>query len=205
MSQKPEPGPNRWIVLMSLCMGVGVLLLIFVLNTKDADEGPSSGAANLSDAATRLSLLKSNAPEIRKWIRDKMAADHARVGVVNIWATWCEPCRDEMPELAKYQKLKQAPLFLVSADNETDETVVRSFLADKGVDFESSLVRGDQQEFVESWQALSSKDPAHRWSMTLPATFLIDASGEVISFAVGTTTAADLAALVKKSLDTAHD
>ena len=134
-----------------------------------------------------------------------MKAANAKLGVVNIWATWCAPCRDEMPELAKYQKTGQAPLFLISADNELDEPLVISFLKEMGVGFESALIQGDQQTFIEKWQSLSSSDPAKQWSMTLPATFLVNDLGQVISFQVGTTTAVELTDLVKKTLDTAQD
>jgi thiol-disulfide isomerase/thioredoxin len=200
MSQKPESGQNRWIVLMVLMMGVGVLLLVFVLQTKDDEVKPLDSAAPLSAEATRLPVRKLSSDEILKWITDKMKQSNAKVGVVNVWATWCEPCRDEMPELAKYQKLGQAPLFLISADNDVDEPLVRTFLHEKGVEFASRLIKGDQQKFVETWQKLSSDDPARRWSMSLPATFLINASGQIISFNVGTTTAKALEILVKKNL-----
>ncbi len=215
MSQKTKPGqkgsldsPNA-IVIVSLIVGAVIVALLVYLRTNDrmgaTRPGTATPNAELSAAAVKLPLPKYKSDEIQKWIASKMQAEQAKIGVVNVWATWCEPCRDEMPELAKYQKTKQAPLFLISADNEVDEKEVRSFLVQTGVDFESVLIKGDQQEFIEKWQSLSSKDPARQWSMTLPATFLVNASGQIISFHVGTSTVAELTALVKKTLDTAHD
>jgi thiol-disulfide isomerase/thioredoxin len=210
MSQKTESGPkivanrsSKVIVMLSLAAGALIITLLFVLRAHEQRSEP--GGTDQTTAAARLGLNKMGSDEVQKWIAEKMKQDGAKVAVVNIWATWCEPCRAEMPELANYQKTKQAPLFLISADNEIDEPSVRSFLVESGVNFESSIVKGDQQEFVEKWQNLSSNDPARQWSMTLPATFLINASGQIISFHVGTSTAAELTLLVKKSLDTLQD
>ncbi len=98
---------------------------------------------------------------------------------------------------------------MISADNEADEDLVRSFLIETGVSFESALVKGDQQKFVEIWQELSSDDPNKRWSMGLPATFVIDSEGRVKSFMIGGTNERELIATVKKAmastLDTARD
>lgn len=198
MSQKPSGGraSASYVIAGGLLIGI-MIILALVYMRKTEREAPS--------AATNLALQKLGDQEIQQWIVEKMQSEQAKIGIVNIWATWCEPCRAEMPELAKFQKTKQAPLFLISADGEVDEAGVRSFLVQSGVDFESVLIRGNQQEFVENWQRRSSKDLARQWSMTLPATFLVNASGQVISFAVGTSTAAELSDLVKKSLDTAHD
>lgn len=213
MSQKPDLGsqiapknsPAVLIVVGGLLVGLVVVLLLVALRTKEGGglRFPSDRSGNgskIAAAARKLDLKQFGSKEIQKWIAEKMKSSGSKVGVVNIWATWCEPCRDEMPELAKFQKEGTAPLFLISADNEIDEPIVRTFLSEKGVDFESSLIKGDQQEFIENWQKLSSQDPARQWSMSLPATFLVDPSGQVMSFAVGTTTATELTALVKKTL-----
>lgn len=212
MSQKTKSGhkgsldsPNA-IVIVSLIVGAIIIgLLLYLRSNKSAHPANGSTQSETSAEAEKLGLPKYKTEEIQKWIASRMQVEGAKIGVVNVWATWCEPCRDEMPELAKYQKTKQAPLFLISADNEVDEKAVRSFLVQSGVDFESALIKGNQQEFIEKWQNLSSKDPARQWSMTLPATFLVNASGQILSFHVGTSTVAELTALVKKTLDTAHD
>ena len=189
---------------------IGVLLvatavLIGVAYLRHGEHG--SLPTNLS--AERLVIHKTSSEEIQAWIAAEMKKSGAKVGVVNIWATWCEPCREEMPEFAKFQKSGLAPVFLISADSEADEAIIRSFLVEKGVGFESSLISGDQQKFIETWQSLSNADPMKRWSMSLPATFFVDATGKVRSFTVGGITAPELTGLVEKELgellDTPHD
>lgn len=194
------------IAIGVILIGVAVLALLITLRVNEGYEPRfPSDPVEVSPAAAKLDLKLRDSAGIATWISEKMMSSGAKIGVVNIWATWCEPCRDEMPELAKFQKTGEAPLFLISADNEIDELVVRSFLVEKGVDFESSLIKGDQQEFIENWQRLSSKEPSRQWSMSLPVTFLVKPDGRVISFSIGTTTATELSSLVKKTLQTLRD
>ncbi len=207
MSQKAPSGLKRSLTLPLtagvVVTGALVLALLITLRENEHYEPPfSSDPVNVSPEAAKLELKQLDSKTIKNWISEKMKSSGASVGVVNIWATWCEPCRQEMPELAKFRKTGAIPLFLISADNEVDEPIVRSFLVEKGVDFESAIIKGDQQEFIETWQKLSSKDVARRWSMSLPVTFLIGRAGNVISFSVGTTTAARLSDLVKKTVET---
>jgi thiol-disulfide isomerase/thioredoxin len=59
-----------------------------------------------------------------------------RLMVLNIWATWCAPCRREMPDLERLSKTLDPQRFAViglSADE--DEYVVREYLNDKGLTF----------------------------------------------------------------------
>ncbi|CAN5572279.1 hypothetical protein BH10BDE1_BH10BDE1_34740 [soil metagenome] len=193
---------SLWIIA-ALIVGVAAVVATAYLRTGEKGSIPTNFAAE------KLIIHKITSEQIQSWIAAEMKKSGAKVGVVNIWATWCEPCRAEMPEFAKFQKTGSAPVFLISADNELDEPIVRSFLIEKGVSFETSLIAGDQQKFVETWQTLSNPEPAKQWAMSLPATFLVDASGKVKSFTIGEINTAELSGLVKKALevrlDTAHD
>lgn len=193
---------SLWIIT-ALLIGVAAVVTTTYLRLGEKGSIPTNLAAD------KLIIHKTTSDQIQSWIAAEMKKSGAKVGVVNIWATWCEPCRAEMPEFARFEKAGSAPVFLISADNEVDEPIVRTFLAEKGISFESSLIAGDQQKFVETWQSLSSPDPAKQWAMSLPATFLVDASGKVLSFTSGSITEPELTSLVQKTLaarlDTAHD
>jgi cytochrome c biogenesis protein CcmG/thiol:disulfide interchange protein DsbE len=63
--------------------------------------------------------------------RDSVTLDtwKGKVVLINVWATWCEPCRVEMPALQRlYQSLDTAEFKLVSVSiDETDPSTVRAF------------------------------------------------------------------------------
>ncbi|RDE07560.1 TlpA family protein disulfide reductase [Pelagibacterium lacus] len=61
--------------------------------------------------------------------------------ILHFWATWCAPCREELPELQAFSDSLQRPeaLLLVSVDTSSYERVV-SFLADLGVELQSHQI-----------------------------------------------------------------
>ena len=63
-----------------------------------------------------------------------------RAVLVNVWASWCDPCREELPELLRFyrsHKREGLRLVLVSADDKSTADEARTFLASLGVDFVS--------------------------------------------------------------------
>lgn len=98
----------------------------------------------------------------------------AKAVLVNVWATWCDPCRAEMPGLLRFFRERRDEglrLVLVSADDESERDKVVSFLAAQGVDFATWMKRGDDMSFI------NAIDP--EWSGALPASFLFDGHGDV--------------------------
>lgn len=88
--------------------------------------------------------------------------------VVNLWATWCAPCRQEMPELQALADRYGDALAVVgvSIDRPGAEEDVRGFLAEVGVDF--PILLDPRERFVHRFMTIG-----------VPETFLIDADGVV--------------------------
>jgi thiol-disulfide isomerase/thioredoxin len=115
----------------------------------------------------------------------------ARAVLVNVWATWCEPCREEMPDILRYYKDRRAQglrLVLVSADARDQREQVARYLATLGVDFPSYLKLGDDMAFIDGL------DP--RWDGTLPASMLFDGRGQRVHLWPGKVSYAALASKV---------
>jgi peroxiredoxin len=111
-------------------------------------------------------------------IRAAITAPGATAVLVNVWATWCDACREELPDLLRFYRSHRAAglrLLLVSADDEDQGREVARFLAPLlavagAADARAVIKHGDDLAFVNAF------DPA--WSGALPATFLFDAAGK---------------------------
>ena len=104
------------------------------LARRTADAATGAVAAMLpADPPQSLKSLAFNAPDGKPMT----LADRAgKTLLVNLWATWCYPCREEMPALNTLQKEMGGDKFEVVAVNVDtgDDTKPRKFLAETGVD-----------------------------------------------------------------------
>lgn len=116
-----------------------------------------------------------------------------RVVLLNLWATWCAPCRKEMPELSKLQKLLGSKDFEVVALSEDIKGLPASsaFLKDTGADNLALYI--DQKA-----TALAAIQ-----SVGLPTTLLIDRNGKEVGRLLGPADWAspDALTLIKSVLD----
>ncbi len=97
--------------------------------------------------------------------------------LVNFWATWCDPCREEFPDLVKIDKeyrSKGLDFIAISLDDLSEiKTEVPKFLREMRATMPAYLLNVPDPE-----KAINAIDP--RWSGALPATFLYDAQGQVV-------------------------
>lgn len=104
----------------------------------------------------------------------KLSDYRGRVVFLNIWATWCPPCRDEMSSMEfLYRRLKgrKFELLAVSIDREAEKTV-RPFAAKYGLTFPVLL---DPENKTYRLYGLTG----------VPESFIIDKSGVIIHKVIG--------------------
>jgi thiol-disulfide isomerase/thioredoxin len=156
-----------------------------------------SGRASRDAAAAGPPLAPATAAEILAEVRRPGAG----AVLLNVWATWCLPCREEFPDLVRLERTyrrRGLRLVLVAADFEDDrEARVREFLREHGVRFASFLKEGDDAEFIDAIDA--------RWSGALPVTLLYDANGRPRAMWEGQTTYDVLERGVRDILERAGD
>jgi thiol-disulfide isomerase/thioredoxin len=116
--------------------------------------------------------------------------------LVNFWATWCDPCRDEFPELVKLDaefRPRALDFVTVSLDDvQAIKTDVPKFLIDMKATMPAYLLNVPDPE-----PAINVVDP--KWQGDLPATFLYNANGEVVYKRFGRVDAAELRAAIEKA------
>jgi len=121
-------------------------------------------------------------------IRAAVAAPGASAVLVNLWATWCDSCRDELPAVLQFARAHRADgvrVILVSADDEDQRDQVAAFLTKAGAaNVQAFIKHGDDNTFI------SGLDP--KWTGALPASILYDGHGARKRFWPGPVTARDL-------------
>ncbi|HTK81222.1 MAG TPA: TlpA disulfide reductase family protein [Bacteroidota bacterium] len=129
---------------------------------------------------------KSPVPDVQEItfpeLQVMMHNDSGKVILVNFWASWCKPCKEEMPALVKLRKSmkKEVSVFIVSADDADDlDKDVRSVLNKSGVNFRSFIVKGTVQPFI------MAMNPEWNGALALPMTYVYRKSGGLSDWIVG--------------------
>ncbi len=114
--------------------------------------------------------------KLEKLIKER----NGKVLLLNLWATWCIPCREEFPDLVKIKNsFPDVDIVGISNDYKDEiETKIKPFLKKQNVNF-TNYVNGfdngtDLIDFLNK-----------NWNGALPATFIFDSHGNLKVFAPG--------------------
>ena len=128
--------------------------------------------------------------------KSTLAGHRGKVVLFDFWATWCEPCRDEMPVLAAIEKDLRGRGFVlvtVSADEPEQEAAAAEFLRSHGVRPPAYIKRArSDEDFINFID--------RKWSGALPALFLYDREGKRAASFIGETDKAEIEAAIRKLL-----
>jgi peroxiredoxin len=122
-------------------------------------------------AGTALAISTGPAPDFTLKTMDgpnlRLQEQRGRVVMVNFWATWCGPCRQEMPQLNKlYEKYRGSGFVLLGVNVDDDTRNAASVAGKLGVKFPVLL---DTDKAVSKRYELA----------TMPSTVIIDRDGKV--------------------------
>lgn len=109
-------------------------------------------------------------------IKASIKNSEAPLTLVHVWATWCDPCLDEFPELMEVYRdthERGLSLQLVSADDPADMETVNQFLRKQRSPVDSLVSTELSEEFIELFST--------NWSGSLPASFFFDENGELVA------------------------
>ena len=131
--------------------------------------GSASSFGRLNNAGDRK-MLSLDLPVLEggQW---SLSEQHGKIVLVNFWATWCPPCRAELPNVIKtYEANHKAGFEIIGISLDQDKQKLTSFMKDKNMTWA-------QYFDGRGWQ---NKLAAKYGVESIPATFLLDRQGTVI-------------------------
>jgi peroxiredoxin len=144
------------IGLVTAAVGLVAVLGLAALHRRGPTLAPDFAVPDLAGQAVRLSGLRG------------------QVVLVNLWTTWCPPCREEMPSMQKlYDRLKDRGFVLLAvSQDENGKAAVEPFVRELGLTF-PVLVDPEHQvgDRYEVWG--------------YPESFLIDREGRIVERIIG--------------------
>ena len=119
----------------------------------------------------------------------KLSELKGKAVVVNFWATWCEPCKIEMPWLVDLQKKYSGEgLQIIGiAMDDTDDKTISEFAHKMGVNY--PVLKGTEK-VADSYGGIDG----------LPTLFFVDRSGKIVEHELGLRSLSVIEANIKKSL-----
>lgn len=149
---------------MKFLLIFSILFLIYSCSNQDAGETTrESQKVNL-----QVGLIDEAG------FQNLVANRKGRILLLNFWATWCIPCRDEFPDLVRIANEYQGEnieVVGISADFPDEiESKVKPFLKSQNASFKNYVKNVEDDETL-----INSVNP--EWSGALPATFVYDTEG----------------------------
>ena len=140
----------------------------------DARFGPVEMPAELVPAGAEVEAKKGSlAPDfllLELGGGDLRLSDlRGKAVIVNFWATWCTPCRKEMPQfVAAYDRYKDEGLEVVAVNVQESPSIIRPFVDDFGMEF--TVVLDKRGSVSDTYRLIG-----------LPMTYFIDREGVIRS------------------------
>jgi len=105
----------------------------------------------------------------------RLSALRGKVVLVNFWATWCPPCRRELPSMQRLAEALANEAFVMHAiDTGEDEEIILPFVFSTGVTLRFPILLDRNSEVLKAWPVVA-----------LPTSFIIDPEGRIVYRAVG--------------------
>ena len=121
-------------------------------------------------------------------LKKQVAARRGKVVVVNFWATWCGPCKDEFPDLVKLRNAHAAQgldLVTVAFDEPRDvPTKVTAFLTKNKLTTSTFANKGGANPDEAYLKYLEPKLPKDE-AFSLPRTYIFDRGGKLVKVLTG--------------------
>jgi thiol-disulfide isomerase/thioredoxin len=118
---------------------------------------------------------------------DSLARHRGQVVLMNLWATWCPPCREEMPALQRFARENAGKVVVLGVDQGESPAAAAAFARQFGVTF--PILVDEQQQYGRAYQGIG-----------LPTTVIVARDGRVVRGIDGALTLEQMRAAVAPAL-----
>jgi peroxiredoxin len=150
---------TRWVIAAAGAIGVGVLTATALLGptkhvevapeTEVADGAHKTGACQ-ADKQANLDFTVKDMNNARVRLSDYKG----KVILVNFWATWCAPCKVEIPSFIElYDQYKDKGLVILGVSGDDDAETLRSFASEWKINY-PLLVGKDEEKLLDAYGPL---------------------------------------------------
>lgn len=191
----PVPPPNRPSIILVLFLIFPVLGIIAAAVLTFGEQGANSGTLPTPlpvtlDVST-ISLIGEPAPNFELTgldeVRYRLSSYRGRPVFLNFWATWCEPCKRELPTFEQFTAEQgDAGAVILAVNVAEPKDAIEKYFAENGISGLNVLLDAD----LEAYTAYDIQ--------VMPTTFIIDPSGVVRYKHLGELTTADLDAYLNE-------
>ena len=137
-------------------------------------------SANVCAESEPLHIVADKPPAVDFTLKDldgkvhRLSSYRGRVVIVNFWATWCPPCRFELPSMDKaYEILLQQGVVMLAINVGEDADTIFSFTADYPVSF--PLLLDKDATVIKQYPVVG-----------LPTSYIINPQGQMVYRVIGT-------------------
>lgn len=158
---------KKWIIIVVIAGLLGWAVYDFAIKDQAQEESPEVGLEKGNLAPDfELETIDGETVKLSDYRGEKV--------MLNFWATWCPPCRAEMPDMQKFHENHDEGVILAVNLTETENSTsnVDKFLDEYGITFE---VLKDEETVVGNIYN----------AQALPTSYLIDSEGKIHNIAVG--------------------
>ncbi len=188
---------KRFLALLAVSVTIGVSL--FALSRAGSSNADSRRVSAVTVYAVNAVTSRTSGKAVDFTWTDAGGRENTfstvtagKVVLLNVWATWCPPCRREIPDLVKISDemaSKGVVVIGISIDDKEDAvTRVRTYAEKNNVTY-LNLVDA-QKEIAESYGSIQA----------IPTTFIIDRQGAVVQRIVGSQSKEAFVAAIQKAM-----
>ena len=182
--------PARWIAGAAVVVAVALFAIPLFIDgpgSASTPDDPPGAASSEPSSSSGVCLAKKAPAKLAYTVKDMNGADvrladyKGKVILLNYWATWCGPCKVEIPDLVALQeKYKDKGLVILGVSQDDDPETLRAFASAFKMNY-PVLVGRDQPDLLDAQGPL--------WG--LPTTYLIARDGTICTRHLGPATKED--------------